>query len=773
MEISGLISAITKREDIHLQTKSPHSYFSRFRYSQPHFLVLVATSTEMKTRQYDGISAKLGAGILFRGLDDLVEAFHQVSENLGNEKEHADLKARSIQDIIKNCKIESSLENKILRQKCKEWGIAFDPSRIFFIADDASFSIGDSHNPSSSAKKIWKKLRKTLSRYVPDVMLDSAGKFGPAAETGPILAAVGVVRFFNLLRQAALEAKQSEVLFTDSCTCVLRRLSDPIEAQSITLNAKRVLKLFAPNGLHETFKTPKELIAETYNFFCLPSKPDQPISEYADEYLASHHVRADMVRQLHEVIAADLPEAGYKSDVREQQKEAAQQIASRRKKRMQKSAFIVQPTNSTVSISSIGHYQIKRRLLKKWEQLENILSLNFISDKGSRLTHADAFVLPEFKAGDQSELNKNLLMFFTIMDQKLTDPRYKKAPVVVMNGNGSWTPILNLYFEYVNNGMIKSYLLSPLLDQRETDQPIVTAKHTKHYATNLFDVVAGTHENQMEAAREVLDFRFRRYVRYRQTHLIDDTPYEQGTLRPKDAIVYTEFVSASSDNKILEQAGAKRGKWLAKDGISLFTGLGDRHGMGFTFHSFVKQAKQRIADVWCGGISTHALVKQESETGRIPDDYKYGELVTHIGKRIIKLFRYATVVGASPFGAGGIHEIAAGFVGRELGHPDVVGRPIVFNSFVLHPFCKNDGAEIRGENFFDSLIRLTLGEEALKKMKLDPTALADEGYYYVRSAKHERKIVATAIRDCSHIQARPAAPQHRDAIHQTAAALVA
>ncbi|MDE3016902.1 MAG: hypothetical protein KGI29_08315 [Pseudomonadota bacterium] len=700
-------------------------------------LVLLATTTEEKVAQYQAIARAKGLPVEFRRINEIVDAFHSAPENTGDVDRNAEQKLGEVKNIIIECRKPDSRLRRILEKKCQEWDVSTDPRHIYFATDDSTFKV---------PKKIWTILREKLAPYVADDLLESINRggdnAGPGAETGPILAAVGIARFFNLLREAAGNAgyEAQHIPIGQYTTLKLNRLSGPPQTTSITVNNhKQPVRhyLYAPSGLQKAFQVLDEKIVKTYHFLRNKSNPQKPLADDFDDYLVNHSIQARIVDELARVVQQSRPNGNKHHgtspvvvDASSAQGEFVVGLPTQMSNgnimnRLDQNKITVEiPENTCLS----GDHLVKTPPTA-------YATLNF----EDIMHRSDALIFTPFDpAPDPKIRTLNYLALFSAKVAKQLISRDMNKPIVVMDWKGCWKPAIDFGFDLVNRGMSKDFMRTPIYDGGV--QKIINLKGVEHYANSYFDVVSGNDLETLErAAMQVLAFRRQCYSKFEAANAAPAKFIARGEEPPDGMFKVAVFVSASNENKRLLTDMSALGRGLAENQFGLIWGGGDRHAMGAVYEGYkVYKDEHPEKKTWMGAFSTEPILKSETEYGRFPAGIDYWEQNTDIYQRMAHMIHKNDIVHAnaiiiSPGGDGTTqewlavlalkHQLPKMMAGKSL----IIYAPDLYKNGTEQAKDTGDGPPVA---FWEKGVRTVMGDEFYERISKNHKACAADGIYF-------------------------------------------
>lgn len=669
--------------------------FPRFSYTPQ--LCIVGTTTPEKIAHLNvGAKAK-NLPIRFISLKEILDAFLSAKEDTGKSTKNAEKKLQAIEASIEGFKTDPVFR-RVLKDKWKSIfgkNFPFAESGVSFITEDSTFVL---------PKDIWDHLVPKIRHLVPKDILENALRneqgSGPGAETGPIMAAVGMWEFFELIRESALACgyQGKTVPIIDRSVCTIKRLNESSTEAPAPMVRAEVELCLARDDLSVPFPpVPEGTIEASRYFMAEPETPGQPINKYWNEFLGLRSVRSQMAEKLY----VKLSGKNFRLPTALVQRIWAPPITKA------PADFHALAVNQAVLDK---HKKTIGRRAKSSDLLTAALDMTDIVHKPDALVFA-----PLSSLKTEADKRLALYVFFSAVVSKSLDSENVNLPVIVQN-DGSWTPTLNLLAELVNKGMAKGYEECRIFGTF----PPSWKSSAKHRCFCHIDVLESESKGVLHrAADELLAFRKIGYHRYcspgdlcRDFQLFGEFPTERR---------YTEvgLVSASTDNRKALQHASAHGMVSAEESYNHGTGGGTRHGMGALRDGYL--SANGLFDI---SFSTPVIVKTETDNGRLPES-ALGALCHNIYQREAYLIGLADQVAALPGGAGTVKEIAAFFVLRDLFPKIMATKSILFHS----PDIRKDRNEPGQEPFWATTMELFMPKANVQKLFRDPMALADQGLY--------------------------------------------
>lgn len=700
------------------------------------FLVLVATTTREKVDQYRTIAREKHLPIEFRALTEVERYFHAAPENTGDRVENAEQKLGEIKEIIAAFRQPGSANREALKRKCAQWDVSFDTHNIYFATDDSTFTV---------RKDIWKPFKALLEPYVESDLLKPKkprkinknypkrddSEVGPGAEFGPIVSAVGVTRFFDLLRQAAHEAHYNDdhVGITNHVTLLLHCLDGSPSEPPIKVEAKQPVFLHSPKGLKKPFEEP-DVIAKSEHFMHAKGKY-APISDYWQHYLVEQHERAQVVDELAAKVLkckVNGQTPGHESFSGDTGHDFTVGLPTMR----DYGKFVHNLLNSGVKLAIPDDvYFGDEGNAAKRRRPHQALSLESVMAK------SDALLFTPFDPSDGAEVRTaNYLALFSAKVAKQLIARDMNKPIVIMNLNNCWQNAIDTSLDLVNKGMFKDHLRAPY----EEGVPPQT-RGVEHSATRFFDVLTSDNPEKLrKAAIKMLEHRRREYIPFTdpESALRQDAFSSGGTPPPKGMFKVAVFVSASNDNRRLLTDMRGLGHDLADQQFGLVWGGGDRHGMGAVYEGY-KQFKETNPHkkTWMAAFSTEPILKSETEHGRIPSGVDYWEQNVDIYQRMAHMIHknddiQSNAIVVAPGGDGTMQEWLATLELKRQFPNLMKGKSLILYTPDLHG---GNAAKGEAKPFWEQGIKTVMGKSFYKTIIEKHRAYADEGIYLATDQK--------------------------------------
>lgn len=667
-------------------------------------LCLVATTTPEKVHDLQFAADAKAIPIRFVALTDVVASFHAADEEKTQCHENASEKLHEIHPIINNFRGNPDAR-KILSDYCAAQGIAPDDGKILFATEDAIFRFKD--------KAVWRALRPKLLPFVGEELLNKADNFGkeagPGSETGPIISAVTPRKFFALAREAAREAgyaEKQQIATVQEASLTYTPLSAKDGDAFRPLSAKKTLHL-----------TPPKTSADPFHIDSISDwlTDETSINEYksTNAYKSTNDTRIVSIPNsargmLVSKLAADL-------GIPQGKKQGFVQTLTPRRTQTPKHYH---PKNFKVGILDAmarpgGHLPLAKEVLGKVSSgftaiLPNSVYasdsmppaagsspgsalLPSLSGMGEVMAESDALLfapLPQMpKPGEARAEDENYrhalataqFQLFSAQVARQLVPRDMKKPAIIMNVDGCWDPALKQYYDFINKGMSKAYI--PIRPQygEHADQTTGTRRmgdSVIHNWTSDFDILTGPEADVRKQAMLLLHEYSRAYEMQpeRLSNLPKVSVHAPEKLEgSKNLYRVAVFLSASSDNAMLNDGAYQLGYQLAKENFAVTWGAGNRHSMGAVYEG-TRQCKRDYPHkpCWIEGYSTPEIIAQETKHGRAPEGLDYFRMNADIYERTADMIaRSHAIIIEGGGGAGtGIEKYAALMLMKT--HPELM-----------------------------------------------------------------------------------------------------
>lgn len=258
---------------------------------------------------------------------------------------------------------------------------------------------------------------------------------------------------------------------------------------------------------------------------------------------------------------------------------------------------------------------------------------------------ADAFiVLPDHEQKPEHMFDR-IFTFFSAMVAHQVHPRDKNKPLIVVNENGCWDSMVDLYDKLRETMMCfdQQRLLIQEVDSIEEAQAALL-EHSKDYFKSFYQ---------------------------------EDKPHD---IHIKDSGRFNVavFCSATAKNRQLNEDSEKLGEFLGKQNFGLIYGAGDREMMGSVYRGMRNVRDAEEGKGWIGGSSVKHLLGVENAnpqklTGSLNDYYD----AATIYDRMEYMVNAADAFAVIPGGVGTIQELALILMLKQAHHPSMEGKRIV------------------------------------------------------------------------------------------------
>jgi len=337
-------------------------------------------------------------------------------------------------------------------------------------------------------------------------------------------------------------------------------------------------------------------------------------------------------------------------------------------------------------------------------------------------------IFAPFNANDEAARLYNYSRLNDAFVAKALDPALTFAPILVLNFNGCYSPMLEAHYACARDGKNKEFIRPAIFDDLAEGQSIISSDKVEHIRAQYCDILNSTDWDALDgAAFEVLRFRLNNYRRAELSECKSQTPFFKcgGEARSSDRFAITVFASASSDAKADNDNAEAIGRYSREIDADVLTGGGDQHAMGSILVGCGKNEKTDDSKLHLTCVSTRDIVKVETMYGRLPPGSDYWELHEKIGPRIDTLLKGDLFVALSG-GDGTMQEAFCVLAKKYAGDPEMINKPLIFvgNSAAIH-----------------AQIASAIGKENLDKLRENPFAMDDMGIYLVPSTYAAQPII--------------------------------
>lgn len=601
-------------------------------------LVIVFSKTPEKVAHFD--HAAENSNVKFIDIHRLVEGYNVAPEDTGERDKNATQKARAVKSTIKKLKTPGTPEHQNLLAQLESLGIAYDENKIFGMVEDSTFT---------TSPGVWPYLRQKLKGIVSDELLEKySGKNGhdepgPGAETGPIVAATGgFLRFYNLLREAYKEALKdlgnlhTDGLIKSQCTAVLFSMAKPNDETRLSSETNSYL---LDIGDKEYFPA-NDNILNPYDYVVMENDRRRPISSYNSQYFFNHSPRALVFKQMQAKVfdaAARVPSAEAPPAF----KQAADIVTQRRET----------PTR---------HVAYKKSLR---ERIYDVINFDTEMQKVGK----NGIVFDTFDPANYGQKLKALSDFVNFLVAKQLVARDMFKPGVLID-NGCWQGFVKLIHAFSNLGMAKDF--TPFANNEgkngitHTVSSFFDGLHFNphqydraNFDPDIFDdaILERGRTKQQETLRNltqaIVAERSKGYHSFIET---SDSHKFEAEGAPPDGSRFTvaHFVSASSDNQVLNEQCRAIGTTAAENGFGYVWGGMNMHSGGEGFKAYVA-----AGGVHAAAYSTRPIAAAETEDGRLPPEAHYREWSRDIYERIAGMVAASDAIVISPGGWGTLQEM--------------------------------------------------------------------------------------------------------------------
>jgi predicted Rossmann-fold nucleotide-binding protein len=664
--------------------------------SQKAFVVYLGSSTPEKLRDYQLICEAKKWPIYFRDIRELVDAVHSAEETRGTFRGNSLAKLDEVQHAL------GALPNggkDVLQKKCEEYGIPYDPTRIFFATEDSG---------SRVPKDIWQKVDK--SGIAPDVLerinMRSSGH-GPDVELAPVMSAtLGAGNLIDRIFKAASElgyTNKSQLQVTERATLSLK----PFESERT--RPPTLIEGKATNYLHHSAsaKGPNQRIG-TYSYYRPAARPDKSCAELGEEYIVNYSARANAIDKL-----------------------ARETLKLGEKDRNEPTVKPTGPEMFTVGVfpdgESITPHSELHTFMRKHGHTKNF-TVHFpdhahVGD-GAAVPEAlptatgllggiehivrasDGFVLLPSGPAEDERLKQfeQYYALFSLMVAKQLVARDMGKPIVILNHDGSWDQAIANHMDLVNLGLTKDH--SVMLPEKFDGLPKGASVESNSY----FDVVrAGSYDDAMATGVAVLN---KRRQRYQRRHDDDPPAYDGGVQPASNMFKVAIFCSAGNENEQLNADVERMSYRLSKDGFGVVYGAGDRYTMGAVLDGVVRHRNELMAKgmsdddarakAWIGGYSTVPILKSETREGKFSPDLSYYKQTRNIYDRMADMLDNSDALVVAPGGAGTVQEWVAALMLKKIAPEVFKDKPII----VYNPPLNTEQVKV-----WDATLKALLGKD--------------------------------------------------------------
>lgn len=698
-------------------------------------LVLLATTTEEKealsrlaSQTLPGVKGE-SYPVEVRSIYDVVPYFHSAEEAGQTDRENANEKIDAI-----NSTIEAIRNNpERLKQCCDRWGIPYnqenilESSNIKFATDDTILRFRDKH---------WRVLADKLRPYVSETLLTKARNggtrdvdyTGPGSEIGPIIAAVGLHPFIQMVHESALEAGIGEknIPVLRQTTWALRPLMASKHMPTTSITADSTLFL--------NFDKKRK-----YNH--LPDSTDYYLTDNHGRIIADHI--AEMVKttlphgKLLKQLAKPLRKGSNTYRYQAPPEFTLGFMPSLISNSNTHQGILLSPTRNADAINSVTD----EFAIHEPDNAKNPIVIPANNDRNAAISAAsrilstvedlmhasDGFIMlpPSISGGSHSLADKFLQLFslFSFEVAKQTFARDMKKPMVVVNIDGEYDEAINLHYSLVNQGMNKDHpdyqpLHIPGMERNGPNARKNKKKSGTLHSNSYFDVISGESAHTKKLLNNALTVLKSRAKTYERRENYSFTKQASGTPPPEEMFKVAIFTSASNDNKILNDDIKTLSHDLVMHDTAILYGAGDRHAMGAVYEGF-KEARDTLKGKpsYIAGYSTAPLIETETQYGRFPTGLNYSMLCSHIYERMAHLVMEPNAVIGMPGGAGTVQEITAALLLKQLMPEQMHDTPIIlYNQKLVGNYAGH---------FWDALLKNIFTEAQYTLMSKEPDTLSD------------------------------------------------
>ncbi|MDE1900814.1 MAG: hypothetical protein KGI37_04105 [Alphaproteobacteria bacterium] len=587
-------------------------------------------------------------------------------------------------------------------------------------------------------------------------------------DIGPILAAVGQAKFWQMVRHAAAQVEPyksgAPVTVYHEVLCALVCAADPIDAPYKLLSARKPFNLYTPNGLLGNVDVPvSDRIVTADHFLCLPGRPDESLASIYDTYVFNDSARRDIhdqawayIKEREADINAHFAAPAGLSSANDNFKASGQSLVTLGRKDIKRKARRARAMEMSSGPSDgRDHYKIGNTRVERVDFLSGLASAQrpddtarldegFLNAKSMRFefagqknaTHPDIVVLGPFDPNDEVARIYHYTMLHAANVAKATDPACQDMQIFVMDlqdetGKGCYEDYFASHEAYAD-GYNKEYKLP--LSHKGLKEKISLGKknNTEHTAYCFVDRLSGTDLDQMRAAASKLVLAHQRTYRRLESEVLG-TQQSKETI-PDDVCQVTVFASAGSDRLDDHNNGTKLGGLLAERSVDtemgIRTGAGDDHAMWFPVKAYLeKLASLGKKPRYLYGTTTHALARTETKHGAVAPEFTHHSTHDLIGPRQHELMKGDLFVSLGG-GNGTGFETGEVLLLKKLGHPLMRGKEIFFVGKT--PSMHKEIISYIGQDKFEELLR-------------DPLALRKEGIYLFATTDEARPHILASI----------------------------
>lgn len=676
--------------------------------TQEPVVVVLKTKTVEKITHLNLAAREQRFPILFFGLNDIRDAFQSAPEDTGDSKTNARQKAFMAQNADADCQKEGPYRDA-LKKLVESHGVILNPKRTIFGSEDSTL-----HIPLDA----WKKMRPKLEPIVPEELLRKAeGPNGDlpgfGAETGHLLAAVGIPRMMHYLYEAGIEAGYGgrPLYMTDRVDLIFRLLSENTSVPMTELQVETGLCL-TKEGLEagDRLKTDEDIVLTTHylSHAYAPQTAAASNHEQYIRYLSHVSPRSATVRAIAKHFGLQPQHVECECEAPKVDRPVA------RVSRMD--SFVYTPENERSSAEGQNLGERTYRLL----------------DISPWLNAHDAIIFKPFDAGNLALKRRAYYALSAAIVAKQTEAEHMKKPLIVLD-DGCYADFRKMEMILSNNGMVKNFRVLPAFSAVK-HKPVMPVG-ILHKPTLYVDYIATTDKGRSfdHALREVVGFRAQEYRRYQSPgDLGNAVEYMAGfDSLTMDRYGVADYLSAGNQNKYLLDRNYALGEFVARNGISSVYGGGDDYAMG----AFYRGSKD-LTGTHIVAFSTPSIVKSETKDGYLPQTNVWG-LCHNTSERRTQFMLWAHSHVVSWGGIGTFEEMLSFAVCRD--HiADYANRQMIVDARPIH----GKGGNINPFAF--PAIGMMFGADNARKTVRDHDAMLHEHGVVVATKPNEveRRILA-------------------------------